>query len=64
MWPRLASCWPSEDSDDNDGDNDNNDHDDNDDRVGSEEAGASTLDMWRIVAREAGVRGHDSPDHS
>ena len=60
MWPRLASCWPSEDTDDND-DNDNNDHVD---RVGSEEAGASTLDMWRIVAREAGVRGHDSPDNS
>ena len=59
MWPRLASCWPSEDNDDND-DNDN----DYDDRVGSEEAGAGTLDMWRIVAREAGVRGHDSPDHS
>ena len=57
MWPRLASCWPSEDIDDHDdNDNDDNDHDDS---VGSEEAGASTLDMWRIVAREAGVRGHN-----
>ena len=60
MWPRLASCWPSEDNDDHDdNDHDDNDHDDYDDRVGSEEAGASTLDMWRIVAREAGVRGHN-----
>ena len=36
------------------------DDDDDDDRAGSEEAGAGTLQMWRIVAREAGVRGEVS----
>ena len=36
------------------------DDDDDDDRAGTEEAGAGTLQMWRIVAREAGVRGEVS----
>ena len=43
----------SDDDDDDDGDDT-----DHDDRPGTEEAGASTLQMWRIVAREAGVKGN------
>ena len=31
---------------------------DHDVRPGTEEAGAGTLQMWRIVAREAGVKGN------
>ena len=63
---RRCLCWADNSSgrgQDSDhagqvSDDDDDDDTDTDVRPGTEEAGAGTLQMWRIVARETGVRGN------